>query len=377
MIGNPFYRTTLEYWKASTQNYTWYWILAVFFGWAGLDMFYLRSPIAGVVKALLNVFTLGFVWFYDAIQASLNKDQIQVSGPISPFYGPLGIAGGMFMGAPGTDDQKSKHANMLLYGIVLIATGLFGGDSFLVGDKLSGYIRIIALVTIFFAPIAFVWWFYKLYLYFIRTDQLLDQNYEYFGAPEPADASSKCPNVLEIFTVWAVHTAGTIVGYIPFVGPIGEWLLNLSLKLKDAYGMVKSTVESVQKVGPAFQKITGSMGVQETDIAKAKAEAEAEAQTQAKPVPQASAPPAGIGQLKGGGYSDTPSANSSIFIVAIGAIIVASFSKTFWSVYNSWKNGGKVASNDDKRDGEISDDPPQPDDSRANASGQTPRAGDA
>lgn len=356
MIGNPFYRTTLEYWKASTQNYTWYWVLAVFFGWAGLDMFYLRSPIAGVMKALLNVFTLGFVWFYDAIQASLNKDQIQVSGPISPFYGPLGIAGGMFMGAPGTDDQMSKHANMLLYGIVLIATGLFGGDSFLVGDKLSGYIRIIALVTIFFAPVAFVWWFYKLYLYFIRTDQLLDQNYEYFGAPEPVDASSKCPNALEIFTVWAVHTAGVILSYIPFVGPMSQWLLNLSLKLKDAYGMVKSTVESVQKVGPAVEQMQSAMKVQEADIT----------------------PPV-LPVNQKGGYSDSnlSSANSSIFIVAIGAIIVASFSKTFWSVYNSWKNGGKDASNANQREGEISDDPPQPDDVRANASGQTPRAGDA
>ena len=328
MIGNPFYRTTLEYWKASTQNYTWYWVLAVFFGWAGLDMFYLRSPMAGVVKALLSVFTLGFVWFYDAIQATFNKEQIQVSGPISPFYGPIGIAGGMFMGAPGTEEQLGKHAHMLLYGIVLIATGLFGGDSFLVGDKLSGYIRIIALVTIFFAPVAFVWWFYKLYLYFIRTDQLLDQNYEYFGAPEPADASSKCPNVLEIFTVWAVHTAG------------------------------------------AVDTAMSAMKVQETDIAKAPSV------KQALPVKQA------------GGYSDsdsdsdsdsstTSSANSSIFIVAIGAIIVASFSKTFWSVYNSWKNGGKNTSDADQRNGEISDDPPQPDDSGANASGQTPRAGDA
>jgi hypothetical protein len=367
MIGNPFYRTTLEYWKASTQNYTWYWVLAVFFGWAGLDMFYLRSPMAGVVKALLSVFTLGFVWFYDAIQATFNKEQIQVSGPISPFYGPIGIAGGMFMGAPGTEEQLGKHAHMLLYGIVLIATGLFGGDSFLVGDKLSGYIRIIALVTIFFAPVAFVWWFYKLYLYFIRTDQLLDQNYEYFGAPEPADASSKCPNVLEIFTVWAVHTAGTVMSYIPFVGPIAQWLLNLSLKLKDAYGMVKSTVESVQRVGPAVDTAMSAMKVQETDIAIPSVK-------QALPVKQA------------GGYSDsdsdsdsstTSSANSSIFIVAIGAIIVASFSKTFWSVYNSWKNGGKNTSDADQRNGEISDDPPQPDDSGANASGQTPRAGDA
>lgn len=366
MIGNPFYRTTLEYWKASTQNYTWYWVLAVFFGWAGLDMFYLRSPIAGVAKALLTVFTLGFVWFYDAIQATFNKEQIQVSGPISPFYGPLGIAGGMFMGAPGTDEQLGKHAHMLLYGIVLIATGLFGGDSFLVGDKLSGYIRIISLVTIFFAPVAFIWWLYKLYLYFIRTDQLLDQNYEFFGAPEPADASSKCPNVLEIFTVWAVHTAGTIVGYIPFVGPIGEWLLNLSLKLKDAYGMVKSTVESVQKVEPALKQMQSAMVVKPEDVQTAVAK---------QPEPARSAP--STNPMVGGGVDATPT-GSSILIVAIGAIIVASFSKTFWSVYNSWRNGGKTNTTDaNQRDGEISDVPPHPDHSRANASGQTPRAGDA
>jgi TM2 domain-containing membrane protein YozV len=362
----------LEYWKASTQNYTWYWVLAVFFGWAGLDMFYLRSPIAGVVKALLSVFTLGFVWFYDAIQATFNKEQIQVSGPISPFYGPLGIAGGMFMGAPGTDDQMSKHANMLLYGIVLIATGLFGGDSFLVGDKLSGYIRIIALVTIFFAPVAFIWWFYKLYLYFIRTDQLLDQNYEYFGAPEPADASSKCPNVLEIFTVWAVHTAGVVLSYIPFVGPIAEWLLNLSLKLKDAYGMVKSTVESVQKVEPALKQMQSAMVVKPEDVQTAVAK-----QAEPSPVPTPSSAPPSAKPIIGGGV-DTPSAGSSILIVAVGAIIVAAFSKTFWSVYNSWRNGGKTNTADDnQRASESNDVPPQPDDVRANAPGQTPRTGNA
>lgn len=340
MFGNPFYRTSLEYWKASTQNYTWYWVLAVFFGWAGLDMVYLRSPLAGVGKALLNIFTLGFVWFYDAIQATFNKDQIQLSGPISPIYGPLGIAGGMFMGEPATEEQRGKHAHMLLYGIVLLFTGIFGGDSFLVGDKLSGYIRILLLITIFFAPVAFIWWFYKLYLYFIRTDQLLDQHYQFFGAPEPPDASSKCPNVLEIFTVWAVHTAGVIIGYIPFVGPIGEWLLNLSLKLKDAYGMVKSTVESVQKIEPAIQSTMEAMKVSPTDVDTAKTTVNKQT----------------------GGAENSIDAKSSIFIVAIGAILVASFSKTFWSLYNSWKTNvnGKDETGNAERGSEISDDPPNP-----------------
>jgi hypothetical protein len=146
------------------------------------------------------------------------------------------------------------------------------------------------------------------------------------------------------------------MSYIPFVGPIAQWLLNLSLKLKDAYGMVKSTVESVQKVGPAVEQMQSAMKVQGADIAKAQVQAPT-----AKP-------------MVGGGATPT---GSSILIVAIGAIIVASFSKTFWSVYNSWNNGRKVASNDDQRNGEISDEPPQPDDSGANASGQTPRAGDA
>lgn len=364
LFGNPFYRTTLEYWKASTQNYTWYWVLAVFFGWAGLDMFYLRSPIAGVVKVILNIFTLGFIWFYDALQATFNKDQIEVTGPISPFYGPIGIAGGMFMDQPGAEEQKSKHANMLLYGIVLIATGLFGGDSFLVGDKLSGYIRIIALITIFFSPIAFIWWVYKLYLYFIRTDQLLDQNYEFFGAPEPPDASAKCPNVLEIFTVWAVHTAGVILSYVPFVGPAGQWLLNLSLKLKDAYGMVKSTVESVQKIEPAIESMKGAV---KDNIIRAREGAEGQSSTPTPAVVQT-----------GGDMSTEFSPNSSIFIVAIGAIIVAAFSKTIWSVYNRFRNGGKTDTSDaNQREGESGDVPPNPDDVRANVAKQTTRTEDA
>jgi TM2 domain-containing membrane protein YozV len=181
-----FYRTRLDYWKKQNLSYSWYWFLAVFFGWLGLDQFYLGSPIAGVMKIVLNIIMLGWPWFYDAMNATMNQDHVKFTGPINPVVGPLGIGAGRFSPDPST--VPASHKNMLIYGLVVIMLGLFGADSFLVGDKLSGYLRIILLFTFFFAPVAIIWWLYKLYLYFIRTDQLLDQNYVYFDAPKPSDS---------------------------------------------------------------------------------------------------------------------------------------------------------------------------------------------
>ena len=141
MFGNPFYRTSLEFWKSSTLNYTFYWILAVFLGFFGLDMLYLRSPWAMVAKFLTNIFTFGYWWIYDAVEATFNKTQVQLVGPSAPFYGPLGIAGGQFMGAPGTKVQLEKHYTFALYVISVCIGGVFGADSFLTGDKMSGWIR--------------------------------------------------------------------------------------------------------------------------------------------------------------------------------------------------------------------------------------------
>lgn len=339
----PFYRTSLEYWKASTQNYSWYWILTVFFGWAGLDMLYLRSPLMAVAKIFLNAITFGYWWFYDAMEATFNKDQVQVAGPTMPFWGSLGIAGGMFMGT-GSQSKQDKHYTFLLYSLVLLFTGLFGGDSFLVGDKLSGYIRVISLVSFFFAPIAIIWYIYKLYQLFIRPDQLLDQNYIYFGAPEPANLDLLCPNVLESASVWIVHTSAVVLSYIPILGNFAPLLLELDKRLRQAYGMTKSVVEEGQKIVDTLPDvITNTASVAELNPREVKETKEKEEK----------------GAMKGGGAQENLTAFGSIALVAsLAFVMISSLSMTLWRTYKNWKNG--VEAEDDQRKDQKYDDPPNP-----------------
>jgi TM2 domain-containing membrane protein YozV len=322
----------LNYWKKSTLNYNWYWFLTTFLGWTGLDMLYLRSPMMAIVKIVVNIFTLGYYWFYDAMEATFNKEQVQMAGPTMPFYGPLGVAAGMFMGRPGTDEDRSKHAYFLIYGVVLAFTGLFGGDSFLVGDNQSGYIRLISLCTIIFAPIAIFWWLYKLYLFFIRTDILLDTNWKWFGAPEPAIDSS-CPNMLEVFTVWVLETFSVVLEYIPILGKVVPMLREVIKKLRIAYGMAVEVVEkgaqSVKVVNDAISQ--GSMTIEKTE---------------AKEIVQ--------GRTTGGG-TESDVGKSTLFMLALGSVMVSGMGMTFWRTYQNAKRPATKQRND--KDGDV---PPEP-----------------
>jgi TM2 domain-containing membrane protein YozV len=333
MFGNPFYRTSLEYWKSSTLNYTLYWILAVFLGFFGLDMLYLRSPWAMVAKFITNIFTFGYWWIYDAVEATFNKEQVQLVGPSIPFYGPLGIAGGQFMGAPGTKAQLEKHYTFALYFLAVCVGGAFGADSFLVGDKMSGWIRLVTLFTFIFTPVALLWWAYKLFMIWLRPGSVLDQEYVFFGAPRPANADDICPNVLQSFTLWVLNTANAVLGL--------EFLSVLIRRLEVAYGVVQDTVKAAQDV---------SYGVKDAVLSSMVVQAD-----QAKETFQKVTSP-----QKGGGlsYEDIElTGKSTLLVMAIAAILVASLSVSAWRL---WKNGSSNTPKDGEPISERSDDPPDP-----------------
>jgi len=352
MFGNLFYRTSLEFWKTSTLNYTMYWLLAVFLGFFGADMLYLRSPWMMIAKFMVNLFTFGYWWIYDAVEATFNKSQVQLVGPSAPFYGPLGIAGGQFMGAPGTQEQLDKHYTFALYAIVVCLGGIFGGDSFLVGDKMSGWIRLITLVTIILAPVALIWWAYKMFLFWFQTGSLIDQEYKFFGAPKPANADDICPNVFEHVTYWIIHTLSAIPG-LGFLKVVAD-------KLAIAYGIVQNTIQTVRKDIPILIASTeGNMVVKEPVAEKALVKMK-------EPVGAPAAPATPATSQKGGGVSleDIELTGKSMLLVfIIGAILTTSLSVSAWRV---WKNSDSNES--DERSSEKSDDPPQPANSGATPS---------
>jgi hypothetical protein len=157
--------------------------LSVIGGILALDHLYLRSPMTFLAKLIINILFLGVWWLYDASQAVFNKDTVKVFGLGVPGMGPKGIAAGVL----GSDVPDKKHMAFFIYGLAIMLGGLFGLDSFVVGDKQSGFIRIVCLITGILAPVAIFWWLYNLIMFFFKTKSVTNTYWEYFGAPKPAD----------------------------------------------------------------------------------------------------------------------------------------------------------------------------------------------
>lgn len=157
--------------------------LTVIGGFLALDHLYLRSPLTFIAKIIVNILTLGSWWLYDASQAVFNRDVVKVFGLGVPGLGPKGIAAGVLA----SDVPDKKHMSFFIYGLAIILGGLFGLDSFIVGDKQSGFIRLICLITGLLAPIAIFWWLYNLGKFLFKTKDVVNQYWEYFGAPPPAE----------------------------------------------------------------------------------------------------------------------------------------------------------------------------------------------
>lgn len=157
--------------------------LSVIGGLLALDHLYLRSPLTFIAKIIVNVLTLGSWWLYDASQAVFNKDVVKIFGLGVPGMGPKGIAAGVLA----SDIPDKKHMSFFIYALALIIGGIFGLDSFIVGDKQSGFIRLICLITGILAPVAIFWWLFNLAKFFFKTKDVTSMYWEYFGAPPPAE----------------------------------------------------------------------------------------------------------------------------------------------------------------------------------------------
>ncbi len=168
----------------SYLSYNVFLALSVLGGFLALDHLYLRSPLTFLAKLILNVFTLGAWWLYDASQAVFNRDVVKIFGLSIPGWGPMGIGAGTMA----SDVPDKKHMAFFVYGLALMLGGIMGLDSFILGDKKSGFIRLISLITLIFTPIAIFWWLINLVKFFINPKDVVERNWEYFGVPEPAEA---------------------------------------------------------------------------------------------------------------------------------------------------------------------------------------------
>lgn len=228
--------------------------LSVIGGLLALDHLYLRSPLTFIAKLIVNVLTLGSWWLYDASQAVFNKDVVKVFGLGVPGLGPKGIAAGVLA----SDIPDKKHMAFFVYALAVIIGGVFGLDSFIVGDKQSGFIRLICLITGILAPVAIFWWLYNLGMFLFKTKDVTNTYWEYFGAPEPAEhgmtlgekLATKFPFLQKLFgPISRVKNVvvGTAEGVINTAEALGE------AALEDPIGTAKRVI--VAPVKAAEQKV--------------------------------------------------------------------------------------------------------------------------
>lgn len=153
--------------------------LSVLGGFLGLDHLYLRSPVTAIVKTVINIFCLGIWWVYDATQIVFNRDVVKLYGLSIPGWGPTSIGAGVLA----KEVPDKKHLSFLLYSVSLFFGGLIGLDSFIVGDRQTGIIRLLCTMSLILLPISMIWWAKEVFSYYTDTETVIDEHHTFFGAP--------------------------------------------------------------------------------------------------------------------------------------------------------------------------------------------------
>lgn len=154
-LTESFQYTQREYWGGSWYPYWTLMVITVLGGLFGLDHFWLRSPVSGVAKVFVNLFTFGLWYVYDIVQIFKDKELVMKHGLSAPIVGPLGIGAGVFKDTNPDGISAKSPFRWFLY---LILTMLpFGFDFFIAGDTNGAFARFLTSFIWFLWPIGFVW----------------------------------------------------------------------------------------------------------------------------------------------------------------------------------------------------------------------------
>jgi TM2 domain-containing membrane protein YozV len=283
---------------------------------------------------------MGVWWGYDITQALFNRNVVKVFGLGVPGLGPQGIAAGVLV----KDVADKKHLTFFIYALCLFFGGIFGLDSFIVGDTKYGIIRLVSLLVIILAPVAIIWWLVNIGILIFNPKNVTDKHWQYFGAPPPGDhgmsfgekMSTRFP-FLEVLFSPIQFIKDKIIGDLlsPFqaiIQPVTSTIDTALLTGKSFANAAKATIEtagkSVNLAKEGVKEFREGMG----DIAKTagiftKIPQIPESMTSQQIRDAASNPM--VGTLVGGG--DTPSSNVLPFALlgTIAVIAVSGFVATY------------------------------------------------
>ncbi len=157
---NLFDYTQKNYWGGPWYPYWTLLLATVVFGFFGLDHFWLRSPLSGLIKAVVNVFTFGLWYFYDVIQIATEQERVQKYGLSAPVFGPLGIGAGMFRSGAGSEGETLSKSpfRYLLYVAMLLIPFTFGLEYVVAGDIGGAGFKFLTSVFFFIlAPVGIIY----------------------------------------------------------------------------------------------------------------------------------------------------------------------------------------------------------------------------
>jgi len=217
--------------------------LSVLGGFFALDHLYLRSPLTFLAKFMINFMFFGIWWLYDAAHAIFSTETVKVFGLGVPGLGPQGIAGGVLS----KDVPDKLHLRFFTYAMALIFGGMIGLDSFLLGDNQCGFIRLVCTITVIFAPVAFIWWVYKLFKFFIDTKGVLQDHHEFFAAPHVSlenQVTSKYPFLSFLFNPLSLFDMVFSRTVKPVIAPLVQVVETSTGAVRDT---VTGTAASVEK----------------------------------------------------------------------------------------------------------------------------------
>jgi hypothetical protein len=168
-----------SYWGGSQISY-WMYLVAVFFGFLGIDHLLLRSPITALLKIISIIPLFGFWYFFDIAQAFGEKDLVKKYGIAVPYYGPTGIGQGIFHDdgvkpSPEEIPRPWKFIGYFLATCLLIATPinkLVLGDYVGAGAQSVYYMLILTIILPF---IAIIWGFLDVYNVIFKTRELFEK----------------------------------------------------------------------------------------------------------------------------------------------------------------------------------------------------------
>jgi hypothetical protein len=172
----PFHYTTGEYWEGSAFPYWLHMILTILpTGFFGIDHLLLHSPQTALQKAIVNLFTLGFWYFYDVVQVFTDRSYVDKYGLSRPFLGPTGLGHKSFTGVLPPEKQETPDlppAESGRFSSIFLALYLalifvpFGIPNFVVGDTSGGVIKFIFTILLFglFVPFVFLSAVYELFM---------------------------------------------------------------------------------------------------------------------------------------------------------------------------------------------------------------------